>query len=117
MLSVASCAGVVPAMSTAAARGFEFGDVYALGLLFAGIVAHGRVAMLRAGLAGEEDKLLGAVKVVVDVDDEFEAGPVQVFEPEVRHFDAGALGGRERDAGVGQHPRRPLLRGFDLCLR
>ena len=77
-------------------------------LLLARVVADGRMPVLGADLAREQDELLRAHAVRVDVDDDLHAGLLEPAEPEVGHLDRVSLVGREDDAGVGQHRRGAL---------
>src|SRR6476469_10782734 len=61
-------------------------------LLLARVPADRRMPVLRARLAGEEDELLRAHAVGVDVDDELEADLVEAAEAEVRDLDLLPLG-------------------------
>ena len=60
--------------------------------------------MLGADLAGEEDELLGAIAVVVLVDDDFDSVMRQVVHSEIGHFHGLALSRSDDDPGGRQHP-------------
>src|SRR5689334_1437763 len=77
-------------------------------LLLARVVAERRMAVLRARLAGEEDELLRAHALRVDVDEDRQADSLEVPEAEVGDLDRLSLGRREDDARVFECFRRPL---------
>ena len=68
--------------------------------------AERRVPVLRARLAREQQQLLRAVAVGVDVGEEDQALPLEVAEAEVGELDPLDLLGRQDDPG-----RRELVRG------
>ena len=77
-------------------------------LLLARVVADGGMAVLRAHLARQEDELLRANAIRVDVDENREADPLEVPEPEVDDLDRFPLGRRQNDARVLEGRRRAL---------
>src|SRR5690554_679967 len=79
-------------------------------LTLAGIAPDGRVAMLGARLAGKQYEFFGAVAVVVLVNDQLEAGPLEIVEAEIRDLDGLFFPVREGDAGLAEHFRRPAPR-------
>jgi len=65
----------------------DFAPPAAERLLFSDIFfAHFRMPVFRADLAGQEDQFLGAIAVIVFIDDDLEAEVLEVIQPEVRHF-------------------------------
>ncbi|MCK7540087.1 MAG: hypothetical protein MZV63_58865 [Marinilabiliales bacterium] len=75
----------------------------AKGLLLAEIPSvDPRVAVLQAGLAGQKDQLLGAVAVVVLVDDDLDAHVLEVAETEIGHFHGLPFVPGDRDPGLVQ---------------
>src|SRR5207237_2389 len=79
-------------------------------LLFPGRAAERRMAMLRTGLAGIEDELLGAVTVRVHVDEHQQAGLAQLAQAEVGDLDVTALLRGQLDSRRGQLLRCVRLR-------
>ena len=78
------------------------------GLLLADVPLVDRgVLVLRTDLAGEKDQFLGAVAVVVFVDDDLQAHMPEVAEPQVGHLDVVLLQGGEPDAGLAEQLERP----------
>ena len=75
-------------------------------LFLARISADGRMPVLRTGLAREENQLLGAIAVGVDVDHDLQPGSLQVAEAEVRDLDSASFLLRQRDALPLQDRRR-----------
>ena len=73
--------------------------------------------MLGAGLVREEDQLLGADTLGVDVDDELEADLLELAQAEVGDLDRGDLAGRQGDPGGGQRRSGLLASVLDLALR
>ena len=69
------------------------------------------MAVLQTDLPGQEDQLLGAVAVVVLVDDDLDAHALQVAETEVGDFHRLELAPRDGDTGPAQQDGR---RGFGL---
>ncbi len=63
------------------------------------------MAVLRADLAGEEDELLGAVAVVVLVDDELETDVPDIAQAHVGDLHRLELGRGDRDPGLAQERR------------
>jgi hypothetical protein len=86
-------------------------------LFFARCPVERRVQVLRASLAWEKNDLFGAYARRIDVHDDFQAGAVQLTQPEVGHFDLCRLGGAERDTRASQNAGGPLLGFLDLRLR
>ena len=85
-------------------------------LLFSGRAVERRMAVLRAGLVGEEDELLRAVAVGVHVDEQLQADLPEPGEAEVRDLDRRALGLRDREPGRLQLLGRICLRLAELQL-
>ena len=80
------------------------------GLLLAGLAVDRRMAVLGADLPGEEDELLRADPVGVDVDDDLQADLLEPAEAEVGDLDRGPLGGSQDDPGALEVRRRALAR-------
>ena len=75
------------------------------------------MAVLRADLAGKEDELLGAIAVVVLVDDDLEPQALDIAEAEVGDLHALELVPGDGDAGLFEqdHGGRPRLRDVFGC--
>jgi hypothetical protein len=67
------------------------------------------MAVLGAGLAREEHKLLGADTVCVDVDHQLQTGALELVQAEVGYFDVSRFFGSQRDPDTGEiFTRLPL---------
>jgi xylose isomerase len=80
------------------------------GLLLPVVAVDRRVPVLGATLVGEQDELLRAHAIGVDVDDDLQSDFVEPTQAEVRDLDALALSGRQHDAGLVEHGHRALAR-------
>jgi len=65
--------------------------------------------VLRASLVREEDKLFGAVPIVVGIDDDFQAFALKSAQAEIGHFQVLLFVVGYGYTGLGQHSDRSLL--------
>jgi hypothetical protein len=70
----------------------------------------------RLPLPGKQNQLPGAIPVVVDIDDQLQARPFEVIQPEVGDFEPATLLVRQEDARPKEHFCRTLLCLRDLVL-
>ena len=75
------------------------------------------MAVLGAGLAREEDQLLGAIAVSVDIHHQFEAGLFKFAQAQLGHFDILALFRSDDNPSLRQHSGSAFLGQLHLTTR